>query len=47
MGDHYDYIGVYVDDLEIASKDPEAILNTLMGKYEFKLKDLEPLPPKM
>jgi hypothetical protein len=40
MGDHYDYIGVYVDDLEIASKDPEAILNTLMGKYEFKLKDL-------
>jgi hypothetical protein len=40
MGDHY-YIGVYVDDLEIASKE-EAILNTLMGKYEFKLKDLEP-----
>jgi hypothetical protein len=42
MGDHYDYIGVYVDDLETPQRILEAILNTLMGKYEFKLKDLEP-----
>ena len=42
-GDHYEYIGVYVDDLEIASKDPEAITKDLQEKYDFALKDCEAL----
>ena len=38
MGDHYEYIATYVDDLTIASKDPEAITNQLMDIHKFKLK---------
>lgn len=37
-GNHYEYIARYVDDLTIASKDPGAITNKLMEKYNFKLK---------
>ena len=37
-GDHYEYIGVYVDDLIIASKDPQGIVDILMGEHNFKLK---------
>ena len=37
-GDHYEYIAVYVDDLIIASKDPEDITNMLQRKHDFKLK---------
>jgi hypothetical protein len=37
MGDHYDHIGVYVDDPEIASKDPGSHPQHTYGKYEFKL----------
>jgi hypothetical protein len=29
---------MYVDDLAVISKDPKAITNTLMNKYNFKLK---------
>ena len=36
--DLYEYIAVYVDDLAIACKDPEAIVNVLTNKYKFKLK---------
>ncbi len=43
MGDHYEYIAVYIDDLAIASKDPEAILNVLKDKYDFKLKGSGPI----
>ena len=42
-GDHYEYIGVYVDDLEIASKDPQQILDDLMKIYKFHLKGSGPL----
>jgi hypothetical protein len=35
---HYEYIATYVDDLAISSKDPKAITNILMSKYNFKLK---------
>ena len=42
-GDHYEYIGVYVDDLEIASKDPQAILDTLSNVYHFNLKGSGPI----
>ena len=34
----YEYIAVYVDDLAIAAKDPKSTTDTLMGKYDFKLK---------
>jgi hypothetical protein len=38
VNDHYEYIAMYVDDLAISSKDPKAITDTLMNKYNFKLK---------
>jgi len=41
-GDHYEYIAVYVDDLMIASKDPDSIIKILMEKYQFKLKGTGP-----
>jgi hypothetical protein len=40
VDDHYEYIATYVDDLAISSKDPKAITDTLMNKYNFKLKVL-------
>ena len=39
----YEYIAVYVDDLAIAAKDPKSITDTLMEKYEFKLKGTGPI----
>jgi len=41
-GDHYEYIAVYVDDLMIASKDPEAIIGALQGEHKLKLKGTGP-----
>ena len=38
MGDHYEYIAVYVDDLLIASKDPSKIITELSDVHQFKLK---------
>jgi hypothetical protein len=38
VDDHYEYIATYVDDLAISSKDPKAVTDTLMNKYNFKLK---------
>jgi hypothetical protein len=38
VDDHYGYIATYVDDLAVSSKDPKAITDTLMNKYNFKLK---------
>ena len=38
MGDHYEYIGVYVDDLIIVSKYPKGIIDFLTLKHKFKLK---------
>jgi hypothetical protein len=35
---HYEYIATYVDDLAISSKDPKAITDILMNKYNIKLK---------
>jgi hypothetical protein len=38
-GDHYEYIAAYVDDLMIASRDPQAIIDQLEAKpHSFKLK---------
>jgi len=43
MGDHYEYIAVYVDDLMIVGKDPDSIIKILMEKYQFKLKGTGPI----
>ena len=42
-GDHYEYIAVYVDDLLIVSKDCLKITQTLLDKYNFKLKGTGPI----
>jgi hypothetical protein len=39
----YEYIGVYVDDLLIAAKDPETIIKALREVHKFKLKGVGPL----
>ena len=38
-----EYIAVYVDDLAIAAKDPQAFCNELKKKYNLKLKGVGPL----
>ena len=40
--DHYEYIARYVDDMSIASHDPESIINELESKYNLKLKGSGP-----
>ena len=42
-GTCYEYIAVYVDDLEIAAKDPQAFCHELKEKYNLKLKGVGPL----
>jgi hypothetical protein len=43
-GDHYEYIAVYVDNLLITSRNPEAIVESLESKpVNFKLKGTGPL----
>ena len=42
-GTCYEYIAVYVDDLAIAAKDPQAFCNELKKKYNLKLKRVGPL----
>jgi len=41
-GDHYEHIAVHVDDLLIASKDPDSIIKLLTETYQFKLKGTGP-----
>ena len=43
MGDHYEYIAVYVDDLMIVSRNPSDIVAQLEGPYTFKLKGTGPI----
>ena len=42
-GTCYEYIAVYVDDLAIAAKDPQAFCNELKKSYNLKLKGVGPL----
>ena len=42
-GTCYEYIALYVDDLAIAAKDPQAFCNELKKKYNLKLKGVGPL----
>ena len=39
----YEMVAVYVDDLAIGMKDPEAFLSVLINKYKFKLKGSGPI----
>ena len=41
-GTCYEYIAVYVDDLAIAAKDPQAFCNELKKRYNLKLKGVGP-----
>jgi len=43
IGDHYEYVAVYVDDLAIVSKDPKAITDALANHHGFKLKGTGPI----
>ena len=36
MGSHYEYIATYIDDLLIASKDPQSIIKELELTYTLK-----------
>ena len=40
---YYEYAAVYVDDLLIASKDPESIAKYLLDDHKFKLKGTGPI----
>ena len=42
-GNAYEYIGVYVDDIAAAAKNPKAITDLLQDKYQFKLKGTSPI----
>ena len=42
-GDHCEYIGTYVDDLCIASKNLEAIVKLLIHDFKFQLKGVGPM----
>ena len=42
-GTHYEYIAVYVDDLLIASKEPQSVIDTLINNHHFKLKGTGPM----
>ena len=42
-GTCYEYIAVYVDDLAIAAKDPQAFCHELKKKYNLRLKGVGPL----
>ncbi len=42
-GGIYLYIGIYVDDIAVAAKNPKAINDMLQGKYQFKLKGTGPI----
>jgi hypothetical protein len=43
VDDHYEHIAVYVDDLAIASKDPNGIIRALTEDHKFKLKGTGPI----
>ena len=47
VNDHYEYVGVYVDDLAIASKDPRSIVDMLTKCHGFKLKGMGPIVTPM
>jgi hypothetical protein len=41
--DVYEYIGVYVDDLAIVTKEPQVIIDKLVNQHTFKLKGTGPM----
>ena len=43
MEDHYEYIGTYVDDLQLASKNPQLLIDALRKSYQFTIKEAGPI----
>src|SRR6187200_268894 len=43
IGEQYKYIAVYVDDLAFALEEPQAFIDILKNKYNFKIKEAGPL----
>ena len=43
VDDHYEYIGVYVDDLVVSSRNPGKIIELLKDSHGFKLKGTGPI----
>ena len=43
MKDKYEYIAIYVDDLLIASEEPQRIIQDLKEKFKLKIKGDGPL----
>ena len=39
----YEYVAVYVDDLALAMKDPQALVTTLQKRFNFKFKGTGPI----
>ena len=42
-GKTYEYVAVYIDDLALALKDPEQLINNLQNKHGFKFKGTRPI----
>jgi hypothetical protein len=42
-GEHYEHISIHVDDLLIASKYPQSVIDTLINNHHFKLKGTVPM----
>jgi len=43
LGNHYEYVVVYVDDLAFAMRNPQSFVDVLSSKYRFKLKGTGPI----
>ena len=39
MIDHYEYVGTYADNLQVASKQPQLLIDILRKKYKFTIKE--------
>jgi hypothetical protein len=40
---HYEYIGVFVDDILVFSPDPKEIFEKLKANYKYEFKDIKPI----
>ena len=37
---YYEFIGVFVDDITVFSKDPQSVFKTLIDKYKYEFKKI-------
>ena len=42
-GENYDHVAVCIDNLLIVSKDPQGVVDVLINKHNFKLKETVPI----